>query len=140
MRRVLLAMALVLSISAPAHAEPVPPDNGAAGASQPAVRITRQEVGKKCPQYTYLLIANGLPVAFFDKVMYRESRCFPGAYNGRGRDRSYGLLQINTKGPNWGELVTMCGLESRVQLFIPEYNISCAAKMYSRYGKKPWAV
>lgn len=92
----------------------------------------------KCPASVALLAQYGLPVGYFDRVMYRESRCDPTAYNGRGRDRSYGLLQINTKGANWGELQRRCGLTSRDQLFDARTNIACAAQLYKVYGKKPW--
>jgi hypothetical protein len=92
----------------------------------------------KCPQYAAELQANGLPVAYFDRVMYRESRCEADAYNGRHRDRSYGLLQINTKGALWGELKWRCGLKFKEQLYTASVNIRCAAKLYQAYGRRPW--
>lgn len=94
--------------------------------------------GHRCPQYVYLLVRYSLPVWFFDPVMYRESRCQPDAYNGRNRDRSYGLLQINTKGDLWGELQRRCGLSYREQLFNPDINIRCASRLYAAYGTRPW--
>jgi len=94
--------------------------------------------GGRCPQWHALLQANGMPISFFDPVMYRESRCNPNAYNGSGRDRSYGLVQINTYGSLWGELARRCGLSTPEQLFDPATNIACAADLYRTYGTRPW--
>lgn len=95
-----------------------------------------------CNAYKYLLERYGLPTGYFLKVMWRESRCDPNQYNGRGRDRSYGLLQINTKSTPrmdlWAELQRRCGLTYREQLFDPETNIACAAQLFSVYGYRPW--
>jgi hypothetical protein len=103
----------------------------------PVTTPASSPVAGRCP-YTGLLAEYGLPVAYFDKVMWRESRCQASAYNGRHRDRSYGLLQINTKGALWGELKRRCGLTSKDQLFDPRTNVRCAAQLYKVYGKKPW--
>jgi len=91
-----------------------------------------------CSQYHGLLAAEGLPVTYFARIMYRESKCDPTAYNGKHRDRSYGLLQINTKGALWGELQRRCGLTSKDQLFDPATNVACAARLYRVYGTRPW--
>lgn len=106
-----------------------------AGAPQAAGQA---DAGLRCPQYASLLQQYGLPLSYFDYVMWRESRCQRTAYNGRGRDRSYGLLQINTRGSNWTELQWRCRLTSRDQLFNARTNISCAAKLYKAYGRRPW--
>lgn len=94
----------------------------------------------QCPQWHGLLVANGMPVAFFDHVIDRETggTCNPNAYNGVNRDRSYGLTQINTYGDNWGELQWRCGLSYREQLFDPATNIRCAGILYRTYGTRPW--
>lgn len=96
--------------------------------------------GGSCPQYEYLLQANDMPVQYFSAVMYRESKCQPWAYNGRRNDRSYGLLQINTKGDLWGELARRCGLRSKDSLFDPVTNVKCASTLYRVYGLSPWAT
>jgi soluble lytic murein transglycosylase-like protein len=80
----------------------------------------------------------GWDVARMSGYAYRESRCNPGAYNGRGPDNSYGLLQINTKGSNYGVWQRWCGISSREQLFDPETNIRCAAAAYREMGTRPW--
>lgn len=119
---VLRAMGLPISSTTAAPPVTAPPPSPVAG---------------RCP-YTHLLVEYSLPVGYFDRVMYRESRCQANAYNGRHRDRSYGLLQINTKGALWGELKRRCGLTSKDQLFDPRTNVACAAQLYKVYGKKPW--
>jgi len=54
--------------------------------------------GSKCPQHYAASLVAGWAVTDWpklDHVMYRESRCNPGVYNGKGRDNSYGLMQLN---------------------------------------------
>lgn len=91
----------------------------------------------RCPQYTRLLQKYHMPQQF-SRIMWRESHCKPGAYNGKHLDRSYGLLQINTRGYLWNGVRQLCGVTYRAQLFNPETNIRCASKMYKRYGFRPW--
>lgn len=94
--------------------------------------------GGTCQQYEYLFQANGMPVQYFSAVSYRESGCNPRAYNGRGADDSYGLLQLNTEGALWGELKRRCGLTTKDSLFDPVTNIKCAGTLYRVYGLRPW--
>lgn len=94
--------------------------------------------GGRCEQYEYLFQANGMPVGYFSAVSYRESRCNARAYNGRGADESYGLLQINTKGSLWSELKRRCGLTSKDSLFDPVTNVRCGGILYRVYGLRPW--
>ena len=75
--------------------------------------------------------------AWLSCVVFRESRGMPDAYNGRDRDRSYGLAQLNTKGALWGWYVAL-GLTDRAQLFDPTTNLSAARAMFRQYGRKPW--
>lgn len=51
----------------------------------------------KCPQWHPMLHHYGLPVAVFDHIMWRESKCNPRAlgHNGDGSTDA-GLLQINS--------------------------------------------
>lgn len=114
-------------------APPVP-----AVASAPAAPAAPK--GGSCPQYEGLLAAAGLPVRYFSAVMWRESRCDAGEYNGKRNDRSYGLLQINTKGALWGELQWRCGLTAKEQLWDPGTNVQCAAALFRTYGYRPWRV
>jgi len=72
-------------------------------------------------------------------VVFRESRGMPDAYNGRDRDRSYGLVQLNTKGALWGWFVAL-GLTDRAQLFDPTTNLYAARAMFLQFGRQPWAA
>lgn len=96
-----------------------------------------------CSQWTSTAAAVGWPterLEWLSGIMYRESRCQPWAHNGRNRDDSYGLLQMNTKDALWGELQRRCGLTSKGQLFDPATNLACGYKLYLAYGTKPWRV
>lgn len=95
----------------------------------------------RCVQYETTMAAAGwssTDVAWLSTITWRESRCNPSAYNGRHRDRSYGLTQINTRGALWGEIQQRCGLVSRDQLFDPLTNLTCAKRLHDAYGRRPW--
>ncbi len=86
------------------------------------------------------------------RIVWRESRCLPDAYNGRGRDRSYGLLQINTRGALWDRpiawgypsLKDLCGLTAREELLDGFTNLRCGRLLFEVHeavygnGWKPW--
>lgn len=96
-----------------------------------------------CSQWTGLAAEVGWPadrLEWLSGIMYRESRCEPSAYNGQNRDRSYGLLQINTLGSLWGELQRRCGLSDPSQLHDARTNLACGLKLYQAYGTRPWAT
>ena len=84
-----------------------------------------------CPQYNSLLAANGLPVATFSRIMYRESRCHPGAYN---RSGATGLLQIMRQWAGSWRLCRGLNLSSAVG------NVTCAGRMYRLSGSSPWRL
>lgn len=65
-------------------------------------------------------------------VIARESRGIPTAYNGRRRDRSYGLMQLNTKGRLWS-WYTERGLTSKDQLFDPYINLRYGFLLWQEY-------
>lgn len=97
--------------------------------------------GKRCAQYEDTARAAGWAESEIPRlsyVMWRESKCTPTAYNGKGRDQSYGLVQINTKGGNWAELQRRCGLSSKDQLFDPYTNLACGKQLQRAYGWRPW--
>jgi hypothetical protein len=71
-------------------------------------------------------------------IINRESRCDPTAYNGKGPDRSYGLLQINTIAPLWGYVQKTCGINQPEELLNPETNLSCGLQYYLDQGWRPW--
>lgn len=96
---------------------------------------------RRCARYETLARKAGWPAHAISKVSYitwREARCNPSAYNGRNRDRSYGLMQINTKGALWSEVARRCHLTSRDQLFTPSVNLACGYRLYVAYGWRPW--
>jgi hypothetical protein len=74
-------------------------------------------------------------------IAMAESGGNPRAYNGRGRDQSYGLWQINMKPSEVGDRKTLLGITSNEQLFDPATN---ARAMYviSGGGKnwRPWTT
>jgi hypothetical protein len=128
MKPIALALALTLGHCTPAAVTP-----GAEGS----------RLVSRCTQYESVARRAGWPahaIGRVSRITWRESRCTPGAYNGKGRDRSYGLMQINTKGALWGELQRRCKLTSRDQLFTPAVNLACAYKLYLAYGWKPWGL
>ena len=69
-------------------------------------------------------------------VIWRESRGDPSVFNGRGRDQSYGLLQLNMRAhAGWvGPLVD--GDFSR--LHDPAINLSIGRALYEQAGRSPW--
>lgn len=88
------------------------------------------------------------------RIMWRESRCQPDVFNGRGRDQSFGLVQINTKGRLWDRpiawgypsLKDLCGLTARDELLDGYTNLRCGRLLFEVHadvygnGWKPWGV
>ena len=70
-------------------------------------------------------------------VIERESGGNPAAYNGSGRDRSYGLTQLNTYGSLWSWYVEQ-GLTDPTQLLDGYTNLRIAKLLHNRYGTAPW--
>lgn len=71
-------------------------------------------------------------------IINRESGCDPTAYNGKGLDRSYGLLQINTITPLWGYVQKTCGINQPEELLNPVTNLTCGLRYYQDQGWRPW--
>ena len=69
-------------------------------------------------------------------VMWRESRGDPTVFNGRGRDRSYGLVQLNMRAhAGWvGPLVD----GDFTRLFDPATNLTVARALHDQAGRGPW--
>ena len=112
-----------------------------ASVPSPPSGATAPSSGKRCTQYEDTARAAGWTESEIPRlsyVMWRESRCAVTAYNGKGRDQSYGLVQINTKGANWVELQRRCGLSSKDQLFDPYTNLACGKQLKQAYGWRPW--
>lgn len=97
--------------------------------------------GSRCPQhYATALSAGWAPAewAKLDRIMYRESRCQPTAYNGNRntRDDSYGLVQLNMLAhKNWVGPILEWDFN---RLFDPQTNLYVARVLYSKCGFGPW--
>ena len=93
-------------------------------------------------------IAEGLRQAGFPEqiiptmtaVTMAESGGDPYAYNPRGRDNSYGLTQVNMRGPLGPERRQWFGLSSNDQLFDPATNFRAAKAIYDRQGLGAWGA
>lgn len=76
------------------------------------------------------------------KIIPRETggTCRPDLFNGRNMDRSYGLMQINTKGYLWSghngvrDLCRKVGVLRPADLLNPRKNLACGKQMKNRYG------
>ena len=95
-------------------------------------------VAGDCDSFRPLIDKYGLPWDWSRRIMQRESHCDPSAFNGSGRDESRSLFQLNTKGSMWAAWQRLCGVQTKDQLFDPEWNIKCAAAAYRVLGAKPW--
>jgi len=127
---IVLAITGVFALAVPATAEFTP---------------QKAPAGSRCPQHYNAAMAAGWTHAQWSKIdfiMWRESRCIPTAYNGRGRDNSYGLMQLNMKAHrSWvGPLVGW----DFTQLYNPTTNLRVAKQLYDRArpmfgcGFQPW--
>lgn len=109
-------------------------------------RVERQAPeGSRCPEHYSAAMRAGWTHEQWSKVdfiMWRESRCNPRAYNGRGRDDSYGGMQLNMKAHRkWvGPLVDW----DFTRLYDPETNLRIAKQLYDKARKmygcgfQPW--
>lgn len=74
-------------------------------------------------------------------IALAESGGIPTKYNGKGRDQSYGLWQINMKPSEVGDRKSLLGISNNNELFDPAVN---ARAMYiiSKSGKNwgPWTT
>lgn len=110
---------------------------------QPVTTTTAPSAGfsGRCKQWAATAIAAGWPRAQIPKVLrtiWRESRCNPRAFNPRGRDRSYGLLQMNMKA-NRAWAFKRCGISAETDLFNGYTNLRCAYLLYKAAGGwRPW--
>jgi hypothetical protein len=111
------------------------------------VETSTAPAGSKCPQHYDEAMKAGWSQndwSRLDKIIWRESRCQSDAYNGRGRDNSYGLMQLNMKAHRkWvGPLVEW----DFNKLYDPLTNLTIAKELYNkaqkhyRCGWQPWAM
>ena len=141
--------------AAPTQTAPVSGLPAAAVATMPAAPVvprTTLPAPTTLPAYVHpdpnverwhaLALSVGWPEAewaWLSCVVFRESRGMPDAYNGRDRDRSYGLAQLNTKGALWGWYVAQ-GLADPDQLFDPATNLRMGRLLFEQFGRRPWAA
>jgi len=87
----------------------------------------------RCPQWWSEARSVGWPegeLAHMDRIMYRESRCQPGAHNRAGAN---GLMQVMAM---WAD---DCGLAVR-QLLEAIPNLACALHVLGVQGWQAWAT
>jgi len=73
------------------------------------------------------------------RVMFRESRCIPTAYNALDTaGGSYGLLQVNGQHKAW--LLETGYITSLDDLFNPDINLRAALHLYRMVGWSAWAA
>lgn len=87
----------------------------------------------QCPQWYQMARAVGWTDSQWrtlDYIMYRESRCRPGAHNPSGAS---GLLQIM---PMWA---STCGV-GRAELYEAVVNLSCGRVVLDRQGWGAWST
>lgn len=100
----------------------------------------------RCPQYYDEALAAGWTASQWpriDYIIFRESRCNNMAYNGKGRDNSFGLMQLNMRAlKSWvGPMVDW----DFTRLYDPYTNLHVARVLYGKAmdawgcGWKPWA-
>jgi hypothetical protein len=118
MKRILLAVAVTLAALTP---------TGHAAAANRA----------DCAQYADLFAANGLPVATFTRIAWRESGCNASSFVINRTDSGGGLLGINLKGRLARTWNRWCGA-TLGNITDPAVNIRCAAAAYHRMGLRPW--
>jgi hypothetical protein len=99
----------------------------------PKPKASSTSSGNRCTGYEGLLSQYGWDVARMSQIMYRESRCQPGASN----SCCSGLLQIHEI---WVPKAGSCGVYSRADLYDPAKNICTAAIIYRTQGMQAWAL
>jgi len=103
---------------------------------------TTTTVPKGCAQYVADAITAGWPAdqaPTLARVMFRESRCIPTAYNAQDTGGgSYGLLQVNGQHKAW--LMQLGYITSLDDLFNPDINLRAALHLYDMVGWSAWAA
>ena len=107
----------------------------------PETTTTTTTMPKGCAQYVADAISAGWPAdqaPMLARVMFRESRCNPLAYNAKDSNGgSRGLMQMNGTHVQW--LTELGYITTLDDLFIPEINLAASAHLYSMVGWQAWA-
>ena len=105
------------------------------------IATTTTSVPKGCAQYVADAITAGWPAdqaPTLARVMFRESRCDPMAFNKLDSNNgSRGLMQINGVHQTW--LIQTGYINSLDDLFNPDINLRAALQLYSMVGWSAWA-
>ena len=95
-----------------------------------------------CRDYVNLARQVGWPKterANLHRIMWRESRCSPGAWNRKDpHGGSFGLLQIN--GANVGWATRNGWITTRDDLYNPTKNLRVGLELWRLYGWRPWGT
>jgi len=103
----------------------------------PAGAATPTTSRAACARYAPLLAANGLPVATFSAIAWRESRCNPASFVMNRTDSGGGLLGINLKGRLAATWRRWCGA-TLANITNASVNVRCAGVAYRKMGMAPW--
>ena len=97
---------------------------------------------KGCAQYVADAITAGWPAdqaPMLARVMFRESRCNPLAYNAKDSNGgSRGLMQMNGTHVQW--LTELGYITTLDDLFKPEVNLAASAHLYRMVGWQAWSA
>jgi hypothetical protein len=97
---------------------------------------------KGCAQYVADAITAGWPAdqaPMLARVMFRESRCNPLAFNSKDSNNgSRGLMQLNGVHVQW--LTELGYITTLDDLFKPEVNLAASAHLYRMVGWQAWSA
>jgi len=107
----------------------------------PTFAPTTTAAPKGCAAYVADAISAGWPASeapMLARVMFRESRCDPTAYNAKDSNGgSRGLLQINGTHKLW--LMQTGYINNLDDLFNPDINLRAALHLWNMVGWSAWA-
>lgn len=105
-------------------------------------RTTTTVVHKGCAQYVADAITAGWPASeapTLARVMFRESRCNPLAFNSQDSNGgSRGLMQVNGVHKSW--LISEGYITKIDDLFYADVNIRAALHLWTMVGWSAWAM
>ncbi|NBS75408.1 MAG: lytic transglycosylase domain-containing protein [Betaproteobacteria bacterium] len=106
------------------------------------IATTTTAVPKGCAQYVADAISAGWPAEqapTLARVMFRESRCIPTAYNAKDSNGgSRGLMQINGTHKRW--LMQLGYINNLDDLYNPDINLRAALHLWRMVGWSAWAL
>jgi hypothetical protein len=107
----------------------------------PLPTTTTTTAPKGCAQYVADAITAGWPAdqaPMLARVMFRESRCIPTAFNSQDSNNgSRGLLQVNGIHESW--LIEQGFITTLDDLFVPDINLRAALHLYGMVGWQAWS-